>query len=174
MNAQHFLALFLLSTLAASTAAAQTSRGVNPCAEARRIAESPACLADAADCQAAQRWRQVFGPPGAGPADPQLTGSPDSRFAGKEIRLQATEELRSVLARLSAAAGLELHLDSRVTGEFETGPGTLPLGEAWHQVMGKAGLVALFQDGRVIVAQDFRDGDPRRQRIVTGFNCPTH
>lgn len=179
MNAKHFLALLLLPTFGApaAPAAAQVSRGVDPCAEARRIAESPACLAGAADCQAAQRWRQVFGTPGTGLADPQRTGGP----AVKEVRFEAQEDLRSVLARLAAAAELELVADPRVTGDFRTQPGTLPLGEAWDKVLGSAGLLAYVDGGRVLVmpmvavagADRAQGGSPRRQRSATLFNCPT-
>ncbi|HYG63868.1 MAG TPA: hypothetical protein VEL74_14925 [Thermoanaerobaculia bacterium] len=170
MNPKHFLALFLLPTLAAP-AAAQVSRGADPCLEARRIAESPACLAGAADCQAAQRWQQVFGTPGTGLADPQRTGG----LAGKEVRLEATEDLRSVLTRLAAAAGLELLTGPRVTGELRAEAGTLPLGEAWRKVLDTAGLVARFEEGKVLVARADRaqGGTPRRQRSATLFNCPT-
>jgi hypothetical protein len=178
MNAKHFLALFLLPTFAAAPAATKVSRGVDPCAEARRIAESPACLAGAADCQAAQRWQQVFGTPGTGLADPQRTGGPATQLTGKEVRFEATEDLRSVLTRLAAAAELELVVDPRVTGDFRTAPGTLPLGEAWNKVLASAGLLAHVKDGRVLVVPGDRTdraqgGSPRRQRSATLFNCPT-
>jgi hypothetical protein len=179
MTARHFLGLFLLSALTASAAAAQVSPAAGPCGEARRIAESRPCLAGADDCAAAQRWKQVFGPPGGGLAEPQLTGTLpaalDSRLPDKTIPLQKSEPLRSVLARLATATGIDLAVDSRVSGDFRAEPGTLPLREAWHKVLGTAGLTVGSAGGRFLVTRADQDGgDPRTgPRIATGFNCRT-
>jgi hypothetical protein len=182
MMTKRFLGLLLIPTLtalAASVTAAQVSPAAGPCGEARRIAESRPCLAGAADCAAAQRWQQVFGPPGGGLAKPELTGTlpveVDSRLPDKKLSLKESEPLRSVLARLAAAGGIDLVVDSRISGDFRAEPGTLPLREAWRKVLGTAGLAARSAGGRVLVTRDAGDrGDPGTgPRIATGFNCPT-
>lgn len=182
MTTKRFFGLLLIPTLTASAAAAQVSPAAGPCAEARRIAESRPCLAGADDCAAAQRWRQVFGPPGGGLAVPERAGTLpadlESRLPDKTAPLQESEPLRSVLARLATTAGIDLIIDSRVTGDFRTEAGTLPLREAWRKVLGTSGLTVGSVGGRFFVTRADRadrDGvDPRtRPQIATGFNCRT-
>jgi hypothetical protein len=179
MNARHFLGLFLLSTLSLANAAAQVPQATDPCAEGRRIAESRPCLAGAADCAAAQRWHQVFGPPGRGWAEPQPVGAltPDleARLPDTKISLQKSEPLRAVLTRLASATRMDLLVDPRVQGDFRAEPGTLPLREAWRKVLGTAGLTARSEGGRIVVSKGARDGGlpTAGPGVPIGFSCPT-
>lgn len=100
MTARLFFGLLLTTTLTAAAAPdrPQPQPVKDPCELARRIAQSPPCLAGRA-CEAMDLWREAFGEPdvvpvGAGKLPPERT----SRLPHSEMTLQNGEPTRAAKA----------------------------------------------------------------------------
>src|SRR5688500_15356573 len=120
MTAKLLLGLLLTTTLATLSATAAPNRpqpAEDPCALARRIAQSPPCLAGSA-CEALDLWREAFGQPdvvpvGAGQLPPELA----SRLPDSEVSLGRVESYEVAFQRLGAASGVEVLLHPSIKGE---------------------------------------------------------
>src|SRR5687767_1352813 len=99
MTAKLLLGLLLTTTLAATAAPNRSQPAEDPCALARRIAQSPPCLAGSA-CEALDLWREAFGQPdvvpvGAGQLPPELA----SRLPDSEVTLGDVESYEAAFQR---------------------------------------------------------------------------
>jgi hypothetical protein len=165
MTAKLLLGLLLtatFATLAADAAPDRPQPAEDPCALARRIAQSPPCLAGSA-CEALDLWRENFGQPdvfpaGAGQLPPELA----SRLPDSEVTLGKVESYESAFQLLGKASGVEVLLHPSVKGEPIDGQlGTMPVEKAWKVLLGSGGFLTHFDGERVLVAQA-PSGRPRQ------------
>src|ERR1044071_2154517 len=116
MTTKLLLGLLLTTTLTAAAAPNRPQPAEDPCALARRIAQSPPCLAGSA-CEALDLWRESFGrpdvvPTGAGQLPSELT----SRLPKSEVTLGHVESYEAAFQRLGEASGFEVLLHPGVEG----------------------------------------------------------
>lgn len=162
------LLLGLLLTANLTAAAAQPTE--DPCALARRIAQSPPCLAGSA-CEAVDLWREAFGVPDvfpvrAGELPPELA----SRLPGSEVTLEGVESYEAAFRRLGEASGVEVILHPGIKGKRIVGPlGSMPVEKAWKVLLGTGDLVARFDGERVRVAE--LSSGPKRPHRSSTRNC---
>jgi hypothetical protein len=175
MTAKLLLGLLLTTTLATLSATAAPDRpqpAEDPCALAKRIAQSPPCLAGSA-CEALDLWRENFGQPdvvpaGAGKLPPDLA----SRLPDSEVTLGNVESYESAFQRLGKASGVEVLLHPGVKGQKIDGQlGSMPVEEAWKVLLGSGGFLTHFDGERVLVAK--APSGPRQlgRSWAPTFNC---
>jgi hypothetical protein len=181
MTPDRLLGFLLVTTLAltASPAFAQGASPEDPCAVARRIAESPPCR-EKSDCEAVNLWRQAFPPPGSQQAAADPVAELASRLPDVRIHLpQGARPLGEVAAELAAAAGLQLLIDPRLdpNAPIRMRGGSLSLEEAWRGFLLSAGLSADLlttggpgAEGRVLLREAPAPGQP--QGWGPSFDCP--
>lgn len=171
MTAKLLLGLLLTATLAA---AAQAQPAEAPCALAKRIAQSPPCLAGSA-CEAVDLWREAFGAPRIHPAGAeQLPPELASKLPDSEVNLGKLESFEDTFQRLGEASGFEVLLHPALKEEKLTGElGPMPIAKAWNALLSGGGLLTHFDGERLLIARapSSRPGPLGRQRSLT-FNCP--
>ena len=174
MTAKLLLGLLLTTALTAAAAPDRPQPVEDPCALARRIAQSPPCLAGSA-CEALDLWRKSFGvpdihPAGAGLLPPELA----SRLPDAEVNLGKFESYDDAFRRLGEASGFEVLLHPGLKEEKVTGQlGPMPIEKAWQALLSRGGFLTHFDGERLRVAQapSGRTQPPGRHRSQT-FNCP--
>lgn len=150
MPAQLLLGLLLTTTLAA-TAAKPVE---DPCALARRIVQSPPCLAGRA-CEALELWRDTFGrpdvfPAGAGLLPPEVA----SRLPDTDVALGKVDSYEDAFRRLGEVSGVEVLLHPDVKEEKVTGQlGPMPVEQAWRVLLGRGGFLTHFDGERLTIAK---------------------
>lgn len=162
MTAKLLLGLLLTTTLVASAAPDRPQPTEDPCALARRIAQSPPCLAGSA-CEALDLWRENFGQPDVFPAGAgQLPRELASRLPDSEVTLGNVESYEAAFQRLGKASGVEVLLHPSVKGEPVDGQlGTMPVEKAWMVLLGRGGFLTHFDGERLLVAKA-PSGRPRQ------------
>lgn len=173
MTAKLLLGLLLVTALSAAAAPGRPQPVEDPCALARRIAQSPPCLAGSA-CEALDLWHEAFGrpnlvPAGAGELPPELA----SRLPGSKVTLGSFESYEAVFERLGEASGVEVVLHPAVKEQKVSGRlGPLPVEQAWRALLNTGGLLTHFDGERVFVAQA-PSGQPRPlgRSWAPTFNC---
>jgi hypothetical protein len=154
MTAKLLFGLLLTATLSATAAADRPQPAENPCELAKRIAQSPPCLAGSA-CEALELWRENFGQPdvvpvGAGKLPPELA----SRLPDSEVTLGKVESYEAAFQRLGKASGVEVLLRPSVKGEKIGGQfGPMPVEKAWKVLLGSGGFLTHFDGERVLIAK---------------------
>lgn len=154
----------------------------DPCALARRIAESPPCR-EKSDCEAVNLWQRAFPPPGSQHAGADPADLPEdlaSRLPDASIRLpEGVRPLRQIAEELAAAAGLGLLVDPGLALDetIRTPGGSLPLEEAWRRFLRSTGLTARLLPGkgspdgdRILLREAPAPGQPRGWG--PSFDCP--
>lgn len=174
MTARLLLGLLLITTLSATSAPIQpqpAQPAEDPCALARRITQSPPCLAGAA-CEALDLWHEAFGRPKLVPAGAgQLPSDLASRLPDSEVTLGSFESYEAAFERLGEASGIEVVLHPDLKEEKVHGQlGPLPLEQAWRALLNAGGLLTHFDGERVLVAKA-PSGQPRRLGRSSTFNC---
>lgn len=176
MTAKLLLGLLLITTLSATSAPIQpqpAQPAEDPCALARRIAQSPPCLAGSA-CEAFNLWQEAFGRPSSVPAGAgQLPRDLASRLPDSEVTLGSFESYEAAFERLGEASGIEVVLHPDLKEEKVHGQlGPLPLEQAWRVLLNAGGLLTHFDGERVLVAKA-PSGQPRRlgRSWAPTFNC---
>ena len=156
MKAQLVLGLLLIATLAmaAGPERSQTRPVEDPCALAKRIAQSPPCLAGQA-CEALELFHESFGrpkvmPTGAG----QLPSELASRLPDADVTLGKVTSYEDAFRRLGEISGVEvlLHPDVKEQG-FTADLGPLPIEDAWEKVLRSGGFLTHFDGERLLVAK---------------------
>lgn len=173
MTANLLLGLLLTTTLTAN-AAPVSQPAEDPCALARRIAQSPPCLKGSA-CEAMELFREAFGAPDFFPASVgELPPKLAARLPKSEVDLGKVESFGSAFKRLGEASGIDVlvHPDlakEEIDGELKP----MPVERAWRVLLGAPGLVAHFDGERVLIARPTpsRPGPLGRPRVPM-FNCP--
>jgi hypothetical protein len=174
MTTNLLLGLLLTTTLAAIAAADRPQPAEDPCALARRIAQSPPCLAGRA-CEALELWREAFGQPnilpaGAGQLPPELA----SRLPDSEVTLGKLESYEAAFEQLGEAWGIEVVLHPAVKGEKVDGElKSMPVKKAWEALLRVGGFLTHFDGERLYIAKA-PSGRPQslgRYRPLT-FDCP--
>lgn len=165
------LGLLLATTLTAAAAPDRLQPTEDPCALAKRIAQSPPCLAGSA-CEALDLWRENFGDPDvfpvrAGELPPELA----SRLPDSEVTLGGVESYALAFRRLGEASGVEVILHPDIRGKRIDGQlGSMPVEKAWKVLLRSGGLLAHFDGERVRVAEP-PSGTVRPLRRSTMRNC---
>ncbi|HEX7183312.1 MAG TPA: hypothetical protein VF756_15860 [Thermoanaerobaculia bacterium] len=170
---------FLLTTTLTANAAPAARPAEDPCALARRISESPPCLAGSA-CEAFDLWREYFGPPDFFPAGAEKKLPPKlvARLPKSDVSLGKVGSFESAFKRLGEASGIDVlvHPDlakEEIAGELRP----MPLEKAWRVLLGAPGLVARFDGERVLIASTRALSDrpgtgPLGRPRVSTFKCP--
>src|SRR5689334_13110035 len=137
MTAKLLLGHLLTTTLAAVALQAQPQPAEDPCALAKRITQSPPCLAGAA-CEALDLWHQAFGRPQVTPVEEdQLPPELLSRLPDTEVNLGKLESIEDVFKKLGEASGVEVVLHPDLKEETISGElGTMPVKKAWRALLG--------------------------------------
>ncbi|HWN40888.1 MAG TPA: hypothetical protein VNW71_01640 [Thermoanaerobaculia bacterium] len=173
MTAKLLLGLLLTTTLAASAAPDRPQPTEDPCALARRIAQSPPCLAGSA-CEALDLWRENFGQPDVFPAGAgQLPPGLASRLPDSEVTLGKVDSYESAFQRLGKASGVEVVLHPGVKGEKVDGQlGSMPVERAWKVLLGLGGFFTHFDGERLLVAKAPSNGPRQLGRSwPSTFDC---
>jgi hypothetical protein len=156
MTAKLLLGLLLTTTLTATAVSApgRPQPAEDPCALARRIAQSPPCLAGSA-CEALDLWRETFGRPDIVPVGVgQLPSDLASRLPDSEVTLGKVESYEAAFQRLGKASGVEVLLHPSVKGEKVDGQlGPMPVAKAWRVLLGRGGFLTHFDGERLLVAK---------------------
>jgi hypothetical protein len=173
MTGRLLLGLLLITALTAAAAPDQPQPAEDPCALAKRIAQSPPCLAGQA-CEALDLWHEAFGrpkiaPAGADPLPPELL----SRLPDSEVTLGKLESFEAVFERLGEASGVEvvLHPDlknEKISGEL----GPMPVKKAWRALLGGGALLTHFDGERVYVAKAPSSRPRSLGKSWSTFDCP--
>ena len=158
MKAQLVLGLLLITTLAMAAAPERAQlqpRPVeDPCALAKRIAQSPTCLAGQA-CEALELFHESFGRPRVLPTRAgQLPSDLASRLPDADVTLGKVTSYEDAFRRLGEASGVDvlLHPDVKDQG-FEADLGPLPVEDAWEKVLRSGGFVTHFDGEKLLVAK---------------------
>jgi hypothetical protein len=173
MTAKLLLGLLLTTTLTAAAAPVRPQPAEAPCALARRIAQSPPCLAGSA-CEAVDLWREAFGRPDTVPVGAeQLPPELVSRLPDSEVTLGKVESYGAAFQQLGEASGVEVVLHPDVKREKVTGQlGPMSVKKAWRALLGLGGFLTHFDGERVLVAKA-PSGRPRSLgRSWSTFDCP--
>ncbi|HYU32556.1 MAG TPA: hypothetical protein VEW48_10375 [Thermoanaerobaculia bacterium] len=171
------LVIFFAPIALCLSAPDRPARTVDPCVEARSIAEAPPCL-EPHDCKAVGLWNQAFGAPKYVPTKPGQVGRlPQellSRLPKSDFTLRKDESLQSLLKRLTeASTGVDFMVDQGIEGTYRGEPGTISLPEAWRRVATSGGLLVGAEGGVVSVTTPERAAQLSLSRPRT-FNCPAH
>lgn len=160
MPAQLLLGLLLSTSLAATAAPGRPQPAGDPCELARRIAQSPPCLAGSA-CEALDLWQQHFGRPDVVPVGTGLPPELVSRLPDSEVKLGKVESYDAAFQRLGEVSGVEVVLHPGVKGEkFAAQLAPMPVKRAWRVLLDLGGFLAHFDGERVLIAQ--APSGPRR------------
>lgn len=174
MTTKLLLGLLLTTSLAAVAAPDRPQPVEDPCAVARRIAQSPPCHAGSA-CEALDLWRDAFGPPVLLPTDAgKLPPGLASRLPDSEVTLGNVESFGAAFQRLGEASGVEVVLHPGVVGEKIDGNlGTMPVKEAWRVLLSAGGFLSHFDGERMLIAKA-PSGQPRSlgRYWAPTFDCP--
>jgi hypothetical protein len=155
MSAKLLLGLLLLTTtLAAAAAPARPQPAEDPCALAKRIAQSPPCLAGSG-CEALDLWHQNFGRPDVAPASAgQLPPELASRLPDTDVTLGKVESYEEAFRRLGEVSGVKVLLHPDVKEEKVAAQlGPMPVEKAWRVLLGLGGFLTHFDGERVLVAE---------------------
>ena len=155
MKAQLVLGLLLITTLAMAAAPERQPRQVeDPCALAKRIAQSPPCLAGQA-CEALELFRESFGRPQVLPTGGgQLPSELASRLPDADVTLGKVTSYEDAFRRLGEASDVEVVLHPSVKGQdFVANLGPLPVEDAWEIVLRSGGFLTHFDGERLLVAK---------------------
>ncbi len=153
MIAKLLLGLLLTTTLTAAGPRGRTQPPEAPCDLAKRIAQSPPCLAGSA-CEALDLWREAFGTPDVVPVGAgQLPLDLASRLPDSEVTLDEGETLEEAFQRLGKASGFEVLLHPSVDGKIDAQLGPMPVEEAWKVLLGRGGFLTHFDGDRLRIAK---------------------
>lgn len=143
----------LLGLLLTTTTTLSARPSEDPCALARRIAQSPPCLAGSA-CEALDLWRENFGQPKVFPTAGQLPPELASQLPDLDVTLGNVDSYESAFERLSAVSGFEVLLHPSVKEEKVSGQlGRMPVERAWQVLLGVGGFFTHFDGERMLVTK---------------------
>ena len=170
MTAKLLLGLLLTTALTAAAAPDRPQPVEDPCALARRIAQSPPCLAGSA-CEALDLWHQHFGRPDVVPVDAELPSALASRLPDSDVALGKVSSYEDAFRRLGEVSGVEVVLHPGIKGEKVAGQiAPMPVARAWRTLLGLGGFLAHFDGERVLVAQG--PSGPRQPLSRSLTTCP--
>lgn len=156
MKAQLVLGLLLITTLAMAAAPErpQAQRVEDPCALAKRISQSPPCLAGQA-CEAVELFHESFGRPKVMPTGGgQLPSELASRLPDADVTLGKVDSYEDAFRRLGEASGVEVLLHPDVKEQdFSANLGPLPIEKAWERVLRSGGFLTHFDGEKLLVAK---------------------